>query len=100
MAEMRSDPRSREFAKMKHEAEQNMQELHRSAKPQPEQKPSAGKTADPEPSAKEPEKKQPEGFLSALMKDSDRTIILALLLLMMDEGGDHSLILALMYLLL
>ena len=40
------------------------------------------------------------GILSPLFKDKDKTIILALMLLLADENGDHSLLFALMYLLI
>lgn len=39
-------------------------------------------------------------LLESLFKDKDRTIILALLILLSGEGGDHTLMFALMYLLM
>ena len=41
-----------------------------------------------------------EGILAALLKDKDRTMILALIILLLDEQEDNSLLLALIYLLL
>ena len=42
----------------------------------------------------------PGGIIESLLKDKDRTIILSLILLLMDEKTDNSLLLALMYLLI
>lgn len=56
----------------------------------------------PEPPALQPisEEKPPESALTALFKDKDRTIILALLLLLEGDGNHHELMFALMFLLL
>ena len=49
-----------------------------------------------------PEKPKEEtgGIFETLMKDKERTLILSLILLLMDEQTDNSLILALLYLLI
>lgn len=43
---------------------------------------------------------KPPDLLEALFKDKDKTIILALLILLSGENGDNSLLFALMYLLM
>ena len=45
-------------------------------------------------------KEETGGIFEALMKDKERTLILSLILLLMDEKTDNSLILALLYLLI
>ena len=95
----------RELEKMKREAEKRMNDMHSRAQSEKSPEPPAEES---KPSSKEalntpPERKpaaEKDNVFSVLMKDKDRTIILGLLLLLMDEGGDQSLILALLYLLL
>ena len=47
-----------------------------------------------------PPKPPAEGIFKSLMRDSDQTLILILLLLLMENGADMELIFALMYLLI
>lgn len=85
-----------------------MNEAHARAHPsqqpqQPEEKP-----LEPEKKKEEKTQKQshaadespPDGIFSSLFRDKDKTIILALMLLLADENGDNSLLFALMYLLM
>ena len=86
----------KEFGRLKREAEQRMKELHAEASvPVPEEK------AEP---VKEEEKPAVgSGITEALFRDKDRTLILALLLLLTDEKDgkvDYSLLMALLYILL
>lgn len=53
----------------------------------------------PPPPAQQPHMPQ-QDILASLFKDKDKTIILALLLLLSGENGDNSLLYALMYLLM
>ena len=64
------------------------------AKPEPKSKPEPPKA--PELS---PPKKQ-GGFLELMMKDKDQSLILLLLVILMKDGADLNLMLALLYLLL
>ena len=65
--------------------------------------PGRGKAAPPEksplPSA-EPSPKEEEGALAALFQDKERTVILALVLLLSQEEGHEDLLFALLFLLL
>lgn len=87
----------KEFGRLKREAEQRMKELHaEAAATAPEE------AAEP---IKEEEKPaaQSGGITEALFRDKDRTLILALLLLLTDEKdgkADYSLLMALLYILL
>lgn len=48
----------------------------------------------------EPRKDKQSGIFEALFKDKEKTLILSLILLLMDEKSDNSLMLALLYLLI
>ena len=62
--------------------------------PEPEQEESApARSSQPSPPAR-------QDLLGALFQDKDRTLILALLVLLSGEGSDHTLLFALMYLLM
>lgn len=52
------------------------------------------------PLAQEPAESAPNGLLESLFKDKEKTIILALLILLGSEGGNHELMFALMFLLM
>lgn len=54
----------------------------------------------PEKNIKPAAEHKKDNILEVLMKDKDRTIILCLILLLMDENADQSLLLALLYLLM
>ncbi len=87
-----------EFDKLKQEAAQRMKEIHAGAVP--------GDAPDEAPPAKEedpPEEKPKESLFDTFFKDKDKTIILALILLLIgekDEKPDYSLLLALLYILI
>lgn len=87
------------------QARQRMSEAHQRARP------SGSETAAPVPEKESPPETasdksstgrsgEGEGIFSALFRDKDRTVILALMLLLADENGDNSLLFALMYLLM
>lgn len=70
----------------KQEQEKNLlQEESKSTKPQPES---------------QNQKAMTKNIFEALMEDSERTMILVLILLLVDEGADMGIILALMYLII
>ena len=92
-----------------------MSEAHARAHPTEQPKPPEEKPPVPEeqpPSPPESKQSKPpvhnhsgakgqqEGIFSTLFRDKDKTIILALMLLLADENGDNSLLFALMYLLM
>ncbi len=81
---------------MKEESQKVVDEYKARAQPDPPSE--AGN--DNEDVSKAHESTKEKGLLSYLLKDKDRTIILSLIVLLMDEGGDHSLMLALLYLLM
>ncbi len=54
----------------------------------------------PPPQPHPPEPSPPEGPLDPLFRDSERTLLLALLLLLSDEGNHQELVFALLYLLI
>ena len=57
-------------------------------RPEPEQKPGAAT------------EQKPKSLLDVFLKDQDQSLILLLLVLLMKDGGDMDLLLALMYLLI
>ena len=59
----------------------------------PEREPQA-----PEPPATKEPAAKPKGLLEALMEDQEQSLILLLLIILMKDGADLNLILALMYL--
>lgn len=68
-----------------------------------EPKPNAGEKKEPvfEPAADhESVEKPPDSILDVFMKDRDRSLILLLLVLLMKDGADMNLLLALVYLLI
>ena len=81
------------------------------AEPDTREKPYA-KPPEPSPQQPEPERQNapqkpasqaapaPNSLLDALMKDKDQSLILLLLVLMMRDGADMNLMLALMYILI
>lgn len=106
-----------EMRKMQQEAVKRAEEMQNRARGiphrQPEPPPRSEDFGGPPVEVKEEgyeSKKPPErhsekpnetgGLFETLMKDKERTLILALILLLMDEQTDNSLILALLYLLI
>lgn len=100
-----------EMRKMQEEAVRRAEEMQNRAKsqmhrqPQPEPPPPPpvkNENIVEERPVMQPEKPKQEssGIFEALMKDKERTLILSLILLLMDEQTDNSLILALLYLLI
>ena len=70
--------------------------------PTPPEPPKPEPKSEPEPpkdSEFSPQKKQ-GGFLELMMKDKDQSLILLLLVILMKDGADLNLMLALLYLLL
>jgi len=87
----------KEFERLKREAEQRMKELHAEAAVEE----TVPETAQPVGKVEKPAEKS--GITDILFKDKDRTLILALLLLLTDEKDgkvDYSLLMALLYILL
>ncbi len=90
----------KEFKRMKNEAEKQMNEIH--SRSQPEQE----KEQEPQPQSSheiQPPEQEKESVIGALFKDKDKTLILAILFLLIGEKDgkpDYSLLLALIYLLL
>ena len=90
-----------EFDRMKSEAEQRMKEIYAGSQQEPQ-----GKSEDTEYKPSMSPQKQENtgsGIINTLFKDKDKTVILALLLLLMDDRDgktDYSLLLALIYILL
>ena len=98
-----------EMRKMQEEAVKRAEEMQNRAKshvnrqPEPPPPPMPQKEKIPENIPKMPPEKPKEetgGIFETLMKDKERTLILSLILLLMDEQTDNSLILALLYLLI
>ncbi len=95
-----------EFNRLKNEAERRMKEIHAGSRPENESKedhkPQQETENKPEHSPREVNKEK-ESLFTTLFKDQDKTIILALILLLAgDKEGkpDYSLLLALIYILL
>lgn len=92
-----------ELERMKNEAQKIVNEYQAKAQPAPSSEVPPAKMPEEEQSAAPhaADRARPkDSLIASLMKDKDRTIILALIILLMDEGGDHSLLLALLYLLM
>ena len=100
-----------EMKRMQQEAVRRAEEMQNRARAvQQQSQPSDNKPEPPaeriNPPIAENIRKPPEiqnetgGLFETLMKDKERTLILGLILLLMDEKTDNSLILALMYLLI
>lgn len=94
-----------ELERMMEQARQRMGEAHARAKPPPQDKGAQPQEQKAEPpKGEEPQHSQQSsedaGLLGSLFRDKDKTIILALMLLLADEHGDNSLLFALMYLLM
>ena len=97
---------------LQQEALRRAREMHSRAAPPPPPHPQQQRTQNqrreppppPREEKKEPPKpnheEKPPDLLDVLFKDKDRTIILALLILLSGENGDNTLLYALMYLLL
>lgn len=102
---------------MRQDALRRAREMHSRAAPMPDQRrdqPKQGSNnrqehrQDPPVHKEEPQKEEKQeekkehkpDLLEALFKDKDRTIILALLILLSGENGDNTLLFALMYLLM
>lgn len=87
-----------EFNRLKSEAERQMNEIHAKSQPEPQE----SENKEPEQNLQPPAKEK-ESIIKSLLKDKDKTIILSLILLLMDEKEgktDYSLLLALFYILL
>lgn len=65
--------------------------------PKPERARDPEPEADPEPLVQE---KKQEGLLDVLFRDKEQSLIMLLLVILMKDGADMNLILALMYLLI
>ena len=98
-----------EMRKMQEEAVKRAEEMQNRAKAhinrQPEQPPppmpqKENLTGNMPKMPPEKPKEETGGIFETLMKDKERTLILSLILLLMDEQTDNSLILALLYLLI
>jgi len=96
-----------EMRRMQEEAVKRAEEMQNRAKAHinrqlPEQPPVKSEKAAEERPKMPPEKPKEEtgGIFETLMKDKERTLILSLILLLMDEKTDNSLIFALLYLLI
>lgn len=79
---------------MKEEAEKQMNEIHSRSQPEPEEE---------TPPEQPPSLPQEESIISSLFRDKDKTLILAIMFLLIGEKDgkpDYSLLLALLYLLL
>lgn len=90
-----------EFDRMKSEAEQRMKEIY--AGSQQEQQEKSEDTEYKPPMSPQKQESTGSGIINTLFKDKDKTVILALLLLLMDDRDgktDYSLLLALIYILL
>ncbi len=102
----------REMRKMQEEAVRRAEEMQSRARAvqqphhQPEPPPREEHFGEEPIQVQKPPEKHPDkpnetgGLFETLMKDKERTLILALILLLMDEKSDNSLILALLYLLI
>lgn len=79
---------------------------HRPPRPAQQAKPESKHESEPAQSEKEPERAQsaarPEnrGLLELLMKDREQSLIMILLIILMKDGADMNLLLALVYLLI
>lgn len=71
-------------------------EPRQEARPEPQPEPER----EPEPERNSPPEKFAGGALDFLLKDSEKTLILVLMLILLEEKTDSSLIFALMYLVL
>ncbi len=92
----------REFDRMKSEAEKRMKEIYAGTQPEPQEKTEGQRTED-KPSPPQKQESAKNSIINTLFKDKDKTVILALLLLLMDDRDgktDYSLLLALIYILL
>ncbi len=97
-----------EMQKMQQEAIRRAQEMHRRAGAHSRKEPEEPPKEPPRPP--EPEEKSPPaslplaadsgGIFDTLFRDKEKTLILGILLLLMDEKTDNGLLLALMYLLI
>jgi len=68
--------------------------------PRPQPKPEPQKPPKPEPPVIAHHEKKNSGLLDMLMQDKEQSLIMLLLVLMMKDGADMNLLLALMYLLI
>lgn len=101
-----------EMHKMQQEAVRRAREMQNRARrdnvPPTRHRPMAAEEPPPEPetvrkstrTSSEFPKNGAGGVLDAVLKDKEKTLILCLVLLLMEEKSDNSLILALMYLLI
>lgn len=71
-------------------------------RPSPEPKPEPDEPPRPEPEAQDTvtEVEKPTGLLDVLLRDREQSLIMLLLIILMKDGADLNLILALMYLLI
>ena len=67
----------------------------------PDPAPAEGDPAPPqEPAPKQPDQNAPGSLLDLLLKDRDQSLILLLLVMLMKDGADMNLLLALVYILI
>lgn len=64
--------------------------------PEPERPPQP----EPQPEPETPPEEKPSGFLDILMRDKEQSLIMLLLIILMKDGADLNLILALIYLII
>lgn len=87
----------------KNEAIKRANEAHKKATEKQEQEKNLlqeeSKAEKPQPDSQN-QKAMTKNIFEALMEDSERTMILVLILLLVDEGADMGIILALMYLII
>lgn len=91
---------SSEFEQMKKEANKKAKEYSSRSVPEKEREDGAESSDEKNDVQKPEEKKADKSFLSALLKDKDRTIILALILLLMGDEDNYELLMTLFYLLM
>lgn len=68
-------------------------------RPQEPEKPPE-KPPEPKPESSPPPEDKPRGMLELLMQDKDQSLILLLLVLLMKDGADMNLLVALIYMLI
>ncbi len=93
----------KEFDRMKSEAEKRMKEIYSESQSEPQEQDKAVESDKPSPPPAQKQESTVNSIINTLFKDKDKTVILALLLLLMDDRDgktDYSLLLALIYILL
>ena len=86
--------------KMQQEAIRRAKEVYSRSGNRPPVKPGPLPQRESPPAADQPRKNEVKDILSTLFADKDKTLILALLLLLAEENCDHDLLFTLIYLLM